>query len=240
MHARGGKQAVVIYGPPGSGKGTQAELLARRYGFTHFDTGHYIDSVVHAPGASKDPVLRRERMAYDAGRLCTPSWVFRIVSDAVRRIARAGGSVAFSGSPRTVPEAFGPDYVSSGGRSQKIHGMYLLLEKLYGERNVHIVTLHIPDSASFKRNSRRFICSVCGLPVLASSRSRFCSFCEAPVRRRRDDSPKIIKDRLAEYRKRTYPILATLRKFGYRVHAVDGTPAPWKVHRNVARTLKLS
>ena len=53
------KKTIIIYGPPGSGKGTQAELLARKFPLIHFDTGRYIESIIRAPGATKDPVIQR-------------------------------------------------------------------------------------------------------------------------------------------------------------------------------------
>ena len=61
------KRAVIIYGPPGSGKGTQAELLAKKFGFIHFDTGRYFEALLHSPETQKNPVLRRERKNFDNG-----------------------------------------------------------------------------------------------------------------------------------------------------------------------------
>jgi adenylate kinase family enzyme len=195
--------------------------------------------VVHSPEAAKDAVLRRERAFYDAGKLCTSSWVFKIVSQAVQRIARSGGSVVFSGSPRTMSEAFGPEYSEAGTASKRMGGTVGLLGALYGKENITVVRLNVREASSLKRNSRRFICSVCGLPVLASSSARQCSFCEAPVRRRRDDSTAVIKDRLRTFKLTTYPLLAVLKKHGYRVYEVNGEPAPYKVHAQIVKALGL-
>ncbi len=79
------KRAVIIYGPPGSGKGTQAELLAKIYGFVHFDTGRYIENFLRAPGWQKNLVLRRERKLFDTGKLLSPPWVLKIVSENLTR-----------------------------------------------------------------------------------------------------------------------------------------------------------
>lgn len=224
------KQAVIIYGPPGSGKGTQAELLARKYNFIHFDTGRYGESLVYAPGALKDPVLRRERKNFDAGRLFTPSWILGIVKDAVQRIARTGFGVIFSGSPRTLFEALG----------DKSHqGLLATLKRLYSRKNITILKLSIREGTTLKRNSRRFVCSICGLPVLARAKTKQCAFCAGPLRKRSLDNPKIIKVRIKEYRDRTYPILARAKKLGLKLIQINGEPSPYKVHQEILRKLGL-
>jgi adenylate kinase len=224
------KQAVILYGPPGAGKGTQAELLARRYGFIHFDTGNFLEQVVHAPGAAKDPLLRRERALFDAGKLNTPSWVLKVVTAEVRKIGIAGYSIVFSGSPRTLYEAFGEK-----GRG----GLLATLMKFYGKRNVHPVWLNIRPAVTMKRNSARKKCSVCGLPKLAKANITHCPFCEGPLYTRTLDDPKIIKERLKEFRGRTYPILREFQKRGMRVAKVNGEPAPYKVFASIVKTLEL-
>lgn len=224
------KQAVILYGPPGAGKGTQAELLARRYGFVHFDTGHFLESLVHAPGATKDPALRRERILFDTGKLNTPAWVLRVITEEVRKIGTAGYSIVFSGSPRTLYEAFG---------EKREKGLVATLFKYYGKRNVHPVWLDIRAETTLHRNRTRKICSVCGLPKLGKAEVNHCPFCEGPLYTRTLDDPEVIKERLKEFHGRTYPILREFKKHGIAVRKVNGEPAPYKVFASVVRTLKL-
>ena len=224
------KQAIVIYGPPGSGKGTQAELLARRYNFVHFDTGRYIESVVHDPKLQKNPIIRRERKLFDSGILCTPSWVLKIVRDAVEKIAKAGYGVIFSGSPRTIFEALG---------DKKNMGLVKTLLRIYGKKNITILKLQVRDKTSIKRNSHRLVCSVCGLPILSHAKVKRCAFCDGAMRTRSLDKPSVIKVRLIEYRKRTYPIIAEANKIGIKVKELNGEPLPYKVFANLVRFLKL-
>lgn len=224
------KQAVILYGPPGSGKGTQAELLARRYGFIHFDTGRFLENVVHAPGAGKNRVLRRERILFDTGKLNTPAWVLKMVAAETRRIAAAGYSIVFSGSPRTLYEGFG---------ERGKNGLYATFIKYYDKRNIHPIWLNIRSQTTLKRNSVRKICAVCGLPKLGKAKISHCPFCEGPFYTRTLDDPKIIKERLKEYRGRTYPVLREFRKRGIRVVKVNGEPAPYKVFASVVKALKL-
>ena len=68
------KIAVALFGSPGSGKGTQADLLAERYGLIHLDTGKLIEKAVHDPEKQDDPAIIRERKNFDSGFLTTPEW----------------------------------------------------------------------------------------------------------------------------------------------------------------------
>ena len=225
------KTAIIIYGPPGSGKGTQAELLARGHNFIHFDTGRYIEALVHDPRLKKDPVVRREGKLFDTGILCTPSWVLKIVREAARRIARAGFGMVFSGSPRTLFEAFG---------DKKNRGLLTELKRLYGQKNIRIIALEIPEKFSIVRNGARLVCSVCGLPVMKIHKNEVCSFCGGSFRRRTLDKPSVIKVRLNQYRERTYPIIARAKKSGFTVLGINGKPVPHKIFRRVVKTLDLA
>lgn len=225
------KQAVIIYGPPGAGKGTQAELLARLFDFVHFDTGRYIERVVHAPENRKNKVIRREEKLFDTGKLCTPEWVLKITADEAGRIANSDLNIAFSGSPRTIFEAYG---------DKKNKGLIEVLTKLYGKKNITIVRLNIHEGSSLRRNSARLVCSVCGLPILATVKNNHCSLCGGAFRKRTLDNPAVIKVRLEEYQNRTFPIVSRLRKLKYRIIEMDGEPAPYLVHKAIAKKLGFS
>lgn len=220
------KIAVILYGPPGSGKGTQANLLSDKLGLIHFDTGREVEAVVHDPRRQREAVVRRERRLFDNGKLMTPSWILKIVSAKVRQIHRAGWGIIFSGSPRTLYEA---------------ERLVPILEKLYGKKHIIFFELVLPASVSIKRNTSRRICTVCGAPMLslyASRNSARCSVCGAGLYRRTLDKPGIIKVRLAEYHERTKPIFKLVTKRGYRVHKISGIPAPYRVFGRLHDYLK--
>jgi adenylate kinase len=223
------KTAIILYGPPGSGKGTQANLLAAKLGALHFDTGRFCESVVHDPARQKEKVIQRERRLFDGGQLMTPSFVLQEVSKAVKTIRKAGWGVVFSGSPRTVFE---------------FKGLMPLLEKLYGKKNVFVFVLTVPKTASIVRNSRRVLCSVCKAPLLTayypSKKPKYCPICAGPLYRRTLDNPKTITVRLNEYENRTEPIFALLRKRGYRLNEIDGRPAPYKILKKIYDRIKIS
>ncbi|MBI2506599.1 MAG: nucleoside monophosphate kinase [Candidatus Colwellbacteria bacterium] len=208
------RKAVIIMGPPGSGKGTQADLVASRFNLIHFDTGKYLSG------------LNRKEIA--TGDLVKPSFVLRNVKKEARRIKQAGYGIALSGSPRTIFEAFG---------DRKREGLIPFLAKLYGQKNVFIFKLEIPAKTSIARNSKRMVCSVCGNSHILKIRLQRCPFCGGKLVKRVDDKPKIIKVRLEEYSERTEPILAELKKRGFRAHIIDGTPKPERVFRAITKRI---
>ena len=224
-------KAVILYGPPGSGKGTQAELLSRKFNFIHFDTGRYIEALVHSPEANKNRELARERNNFDTGKLCTPSWVLKVVTGMAHNIAGAGFGIVYSGSPRTI-------YEVEGDRAHK--GLIKTLGDEFGKQNIYVMYLAIKPGTTAKRNGARKVCSVCGLPVLASSKNAQCALCGGPTKTRTLDNLDVIKVRLKEYEERTKPVLALLKKKGFAITTINGEQAPYLVHRDILRALKLA
>jgi len=222
--------AVIIYGPPGSGKGTQANLLAGNSGFFHLDTGDYLRTILHGPNFRKNKITLRERKLNDSGKLNTPSWVLKIIGKRAREIAKLKQSIVLSGSPRTVFEALG---------DPKNKGMMKILERAYGKKNILVFLLDIPPRESFRRNSKRSSCYVCKTVLLAKyGNLKSCPFCGGEIKRRRDDKKEIILTRLEEYRSRTLPIINELKRKKYRIIKLSGLPAPYKIHKKITSYLK--
>jgi len=226
------KKVIIIYGPPGAGKGTQANLLAAKLGFLHFDTGKYLERFVHDPENQKNLIVKKERVLFDAGKLCTPGWVLKIVRKKTAELARSNFGLAFSGSPRTVFEAFG---------DSKNQGLIEIFEKYYGKKNIIPIALKVAPETSLMRNGGRLVCFTCGTVVLSGNCvGKACPICASPLKRRTLDTPEIIKTRLKEYAERTAPILAGLKKRGYRLNKINGEPLPYAVFKNIIRKIKLS
>lgn len=232
------KIAVIIYGSPGSGKGTQADLLAKKFNLIHFDTGQYLESVINDPKNKKDARIQKEKKLFDTGILLTPSWVLEIISEKAKQIAKAGWGLVFSGSPRTFYEAFGKN---------KNKGLIKILEEIYGRSKIFFFLLKVHPDTSIQRNSQRLICSNCGRQLLGFYSQFYqlkhkhigCPFCAAALRKRTLDNPETIKVRLKEYQKRTSPIFAGLKKHGYKLHRIDGELLPYKVFKGINTKIKL-
>ncbi|MEK7542900.1 MAG: nucleoside monophosphate kinase [Patescibacteria group bacterium] len=225
------KQAVVIFGPPGSGKGTQAELLTRGYQFINIDSGRCIESTLRDPDAKKNPELQKEKKLFDAGILTSPSWVLKFMHDIIGRVADSGHSIVLSGSLRTIYEAFG---------DKQKEGLATLLARKYGKKNVIVIRLNVADKSSLQRNTGRLICSVCGLQALEAAKAKQCSLCSGPLRKRTLDKPEVIKVRLKEYRERSYPVIKEMKKRGFKIYEINGEPLPYKVFESVKKNLRLS
>ncbi len=234
-----GKIGIIIFGPQGSGKGTQAELLADRFGLFHFNAGDYLRRIIYDPKLQKNKIVKRERKLHEAGKLNTTSWVVKIFSQRFKELINLGQSIITEGSPRTVLEAFG---------DKKIKGIINIFKKGYGKRNIFVFILNIPEKESIKRNIKRLTCSVCKITLLSPDvlrqhgqtgnlKFKICPFCGGKVMHRKDDNKAVLLTRLKEYRERTQPIFKELKKRGYKIYKIDGTPMPYKIHQKIVSYL---
>lgn len=233
------KKALIMYGSPGAGKGTQANLLAAKLGLVHFDTGKFMEQTVHDPANVDDAEIQAQRVNFDTGKLCDPAWAYKIVAEQTRRIHGSDFGIVFSGSPRTEFEAFEAASAEASAAEGRKSGLVDLLEDLYGKDNVYVVYLKINVETTVHRNSNRLVCSVCGTPVmyLPEAQPKICPICGGEFRKRTLDTPDVIKVRLQEFEKRTAPILAKLKARGYEIIEVDGEPLPYIVFANILRKL---
>lgn len=226
--------AIIIYGPPGAGKGTQAQLLAEKFDLIHFDSGKYLRELLYDPKNKNNKIIQREKKLNEAGKLNTPSWVLEIISGKVKEIAGLlHKGVVLSGSPRTIFETFGND---------KNIGLIEILEKMYGKKNIYIFKINVSENQTIERNTYRLVCSVCGSPIIDMSiilpkckniDISQCPFCGGKFKHRFDDNKKVIITRLKEYGERTAPIIEELKKRKYKVTEVDGSPMPYKIHEKI-------
>jgi adenylate kinase len=227
------KIAVIIYGSPGSGKGTQAQLLADKLGLIHFDTGKYIRGLIYDPKYKNNKIIQKERKLNEVGGLNTPLWVLKIVSNKVKEIKELfHRGVILSGSPRTMFEAFGDD--NNVGLVEK-------LGKIFGKKNIFIFKINVSEKESVERNTHRLVCSVCRTPLLSQMSNvkcqmfKKCPFCGGILKHRFDDTKKIITNRLKEYKERTTPIFTELKKRKYKVIEINGKPLPSKVNQSILK-----
>ena len=218
--------------PPGAGKGTQAEKLAEHFELIQFDTGTYLEKLLHSEEAERDPILKKEQEIFDSGVLNTPDWVLQQVKKEAKNIAKEGKGVIYSGSPRTVYEAVGD------GKGEE--GLASALAKAYGKKNVYFVNIEIDEETTIERNTKRLVCSVDGDPIFSEEDEKNCRKKGGkPQKRKALDNPEVIKQRLKEYRERTFPIKEAVEKEGYNVITVDGSPLPDEVFKSILSKLKI-
>ncbi len=211
----------IVFGPPGSGKSTQADILANKFNNIHFNTGAVIEKTISNPKNQKDPEIKKQKELFRAGKLCQPSWVAKIVKKEIEKIHRQKKGIVFSGSPRTMYEA---------------KQIVPLLKKLYKPENIFVFYLDIPDKVSIFRNTHRRICEQCGCVLIYNKETEkltHCPHCGGKLIERVLDNKKTIKIRLKAYKKETKPILEYLKKSKIKVFKIDGKPMPDEVSQSI-------
>lgn len=211
---------LVLLGPPGAGKGTQAKRLEQAYGIVQLSTGDMLRAAV----ASGSELGKQAKDVMDAGRLMPDDIMIEIISDRVEQPDCANGFI-LDGFPRTRAQAEALDAL--------LAGKDLALDK--------VVELKVDEQALVERISGRFACANCG----AGYHDKFqppktpgvCDVCgSTEFKRRADDTAETVRARLAAYREQTAPILPYYRDKGILVE-VDGMADIDEVTRQIEQLL---
>ncbi|MEO0070715.1 MAG: adenylate kinase [candidate division WOR-3 bacterium] len=194
---------LVLLGPPGSGKGTQAELLAQKIGFSHFSTGEVFRNEIK----KGTPLGKKVREFVVSGGLVPDEVVLEVVAGFVKE--KINRSIVFDGFPRTVPQAEGLDKLLSH------QGLELTLA----------VLIDLSDEEVVRRLSSRRQCARCGkiynLLFSPPKKEGVCDNCEGELYQRDDDREETIRQRLDVYKKQTAPLIEYYERQG-KLHKIDG------------------
>lgn len=216
------KWAVFLIGPPGSGKGTQADLLAERFGLIHIQTSKLGEAKINNKElVASDPEIAEVKKLYDKGELFPPPWTVKIVLEKAQELADQGRGIIFSGSPRTIYEA---------------ENEFPYFENLYGQDNIRIINLKINEGESLNRNINRRICKASGHPIPNFEQFKDLKLCPhdgSEIITRILDTPETIKTRNEVYHRRTEPILDFLKKSGYEIIEINGFNSIQKVFEEI-------
>lgn len=215
-----GKKAIFVLGPPNSGKGTQAKLLAEKLGFYHFTTSkegrHYIDT-------HDDTETKRQAEIYKKGILWDPEWLIeKVMKERTVEIFKDFDGIVFDGSPRTLFE------------SEKL---FEFLAGIIGKENIFVIEIAVPEEELRRRSGERLVCNK-DLGHVVSRRftpdkkeGDRCSKCDGVLEVR--DLDKVFDTRMGEYRNRTSPGLDYLKKNHDKIFVIDGMPSPEEIHKNI-------
>lgn len=226
-------RTVILLGPPGSGKGTQAELLAEKLNLYHLETSKIIEANLKNATkgdfvkiGEKKHFLLEERRLRESGELMSPPLIGFWVKTKIKELSKEGEGVVTSGSPRTLFE--GKELVP-------------LLKKLYGENNVEVILIQLSAKESIRRNSHRKTCELMRHPILFTKdtiKLKSCPFDGSKLLTRKDDTPETIKTRLKEYKERTFPLVDYFKKQGLKVNEINGEQSVADVFNDILKALK--
>ncbi len=210
---------IVILGPPGSGKGTQASRIAREYGLAHLSTGDML----------RDAVARKTELGLEAeaymkrGLLVSDEIVFGLLGEALD--AAKGTGWILDGFPRNLVQAE-------------------MLSKMLGERGEkidYVLDIDVDFELIVRRLSKRRVCPACkavyNLDTIKTKVEGTCDTCGGAIIKRPDDEEDTVRRRLAVYQEQTAPVIDYYRKQGGLV-TVKGAGDIEEIFAAVRRVLK--
>ncbi len=196
---------IILLGPPGAGKGTQAARLVADRGMVQLSTG----DMLRDKRKVDSPLGREVAAIMDSGALVSDEIVSALIDDKLASMSEAQGAI-FDGYPRTAAQAESLDGILAGR----------------GRTPDYVIELAVDEDALVERIVGRFTCANCGagyhdkfkLPKVAGT----CDVCgHHEFKRRADDNEETVRTRMAEYRAKTAPIIPIYEARGL-VRRVDG------------------
>ena len=191
---------LILLGPPGAGKGTQAEVLSRDLNIPTISTGNILRAAVKAG----TPIGLKAKSYMDAGKLVPDEVIIGIIQERLAEADCAGGFI-LDGVPRTIAQA----------EALEAHGIQF----------DHVISLEISDEAIVKRMDGRRVCTQCGTPFHVESKppktAGVCDLCGGELVERDDDKPETVRARLVVYHDETEPLKQFYQERG-KLNVVPG------------------
>jgi adenylate kinase len=213
---------VIILGPQGSGKGTQADLLAERKGFVHLEMGKVLRSVADSDNQYASVV----REAQNGGKLVSDEYVRLIAWDFINKHDPKTNNFVFDGYPRSVAQ-------------------YELLKDMlmkFGKTVDKVINIVISEGETVRRLNSRRTCEKCGevynLVTNPPKTPENCDKCGGILKQREDDKPEAIKRRLAIFWETTKPVLDLAKLENIEVE-INGERPIEEIYKDIEKAIGL-
>lgn len=205
--------SIVLFGPPGAGKGTQAERILEHTGMPQVSTGDMLRAALKAG----TEVGLKAKSYMDSGSLVPDDVIIALIEERIKQPDAING-VMFDGFPRTIPQAKALEEITSVS---------------------HVIAIEVPDEEIVSRITGRFSCGNCGLvfhdkfnPLPSSG----CPNGEFVEKRREDDNENTVRSRLDTYHQQTSPLKGWYQEKGV-LHSINGNQDISKVTKSIIDAL---
>lgn len=212
---------IIIIGSQGSGKGTQAKFLAKKFNLEHIVTGEIFRKMIKNRNSLSKKI---DYLVNKVGRLVPTNLVIKVLKERLKNVSKNRG-IIFDGYPRNLTQA---------------KALESMLKEL--KRKINFVFyLPISQKTTVKRLAIRRSCQACGQPFIfgvnLKKNQKVCPKCGGKIIIREDDKPKAIKKRLKIFNQQTKPLIKFYKNKGVLVE-VDGEPPIPVVWRNIMKKIK--
>lgn len=209
---------IILLGPPGCGKGTQAEIISKNFDIPHISTGDILRNNVKRG----TEIGLNAKKYMDSGRLVPDEIIIQMIKDRFLEDDSRKGFL-LDGFPRTIAQAEALDDL--------LNQMNIALD--------YIVNIDVKDEDIINRISKRLSCPKCGevynLLYKKPKKDMKCDSCGGKLHQRDDDKEEVIKNRLDVYRKQTAPLISYYED---KIKNVDGSKNIIEVSKDILKLLK--
>ena len=210
---------LIVLGPQGSGKGTQAKLLVSKLGLVYLEMGE----VLRELASKKTPLGEKIASFQSQGKLVTDEIIAEVLKSFLTEENFKKG-VLFDGFPRTLPQ--------EGLLEDELKNHQVKIDK--------VIFLNISFQESLRRLKARRICPTCGinynLVTMPPKNGELCDQCGSQLITRSDETDEVIKERLEVYQKETLPLIEIYRHKGVLVE-VNGEQPVTAIHQEILKNL---
>ncbi len=215
---------IIIMGPQGSGKGTQAKLLAEKFNLEHIEPGRLLRGLVAKGGALGQKI--NYYLNIKGSLVPSDLLFFKVLKPRFQALPQDKGFV-LEGAPRELKQA------------QYLEGMLASLKK----KITHVFYIKISEQETFKRLAKRLNCRQCNRPIIlgvdVQGPQEKCPHCGGDLFQREDDQPACIEKRLEVFLKETSPVIERFRQQGLLIE-INGEQIIAKVHLDIVQQIEKS